>query len=88
MVEHSNQQPRITVQCRLSRLIRAKLLTSMMLQRSAGKPTDEDRAAASAAALCDLCDVYTRSGLSGTWNDLARVYDVRSPASVAASVSA
>lgn len=45
-----------------------------MLPRTT-KPT-EDKSAAAAAALCDLCNVYTRSGLEGKWNELAKVYDV------------
>lgn len=45
-----------------------------MLPRAA-KPK-EDKSVAAAAALCDLCDVYTRSGLEGKWRELAGVYDV------------
>jgi hypothetical protein len=46
-----------------------------MLPRAA-KPK-EDKSATAAAALCDLCDVYTRSGLEGKWRELAGVYEVR-----------
>ena len=45
-----------------------------MLQRSRAK---DDGAAAGAATICELCDLYTRTDLEDKWTELAAVYDVR-----------
>lgn len=52
-----------------------------MLARVIAGRGDERSAAGSgkrtaAAAVADLCDVYTQSGLEGSWTELLQVYDV------------
>ncbi|CAI5739341.1 unnamed protein product [Hyaloperonospora brassicae] len=45
-----------------------------MLQRSSAK---DGGATAGAATICELCDLYTRTGLEDKWTELAAVYDQR-----------
>lgn len=54
-----------------------------MLSRVIAARTDEGGGAggsskrSGAASIADLCDVYTQSGLEGSYAELLRVYDVR-----------